>query len=158
LFEIMPRTRVLTFRSTLGRPPGEVWAAVSTMEGINFEFAPLMKMTYPPQAGPMSLELAPLNRPLFSSWVLLLFVPIDLHTVTLERVTPGVGFRERSSSLTERVWVHERTLSPAGEHGCELVDRLELTPRLSSLTPLLAWVVSMVFRHRHRRLRRRFGA
>jgi len=40
---------------------------------------------------------------------------------------------------------------------CVLTDRLEMSPRVRAMTPLLVRVVTAVFQHRHRRLRARFG-
>ena len=77
----------------------------------------------------------------------------DLALVALE---PGRGFHERSRMLSMRVWEHERWLEPAVS-GCRVVDRLSFAPRLPGMAPLLEQIVRATFRHRHRRLRSRFG-
>jgi ligand-binding SRPBCC domain-containing protein len=59
--------------------------------------------------------------------------------------------------LSMPVWEHERTLEPYGEGGCRVRDRLSFEPRLPGMGGLLERIVSATFRHRHRRLRGRFG-
>lgn len=147
----------LTFASRLARPASEVWSVVGTMRGVNAELGPWLRMTVPAEAEQLRIEDAPVGKELFASWVLLLGVPIDRHFLTLERVDRGRGFREKSTSWTEARWVHERTVAPAGRDTCVVTDRLEMTPRLRAMTPLLVRVVGAVFQHRHRRLRARFG-
>jgi len=49
-------------------------------------------------------------------------------------------------------------LLPTSNSSCTVVDRLEFTPRLRMMAPLLVRVIGTVFRHRHRRLREQFGA
>jgi ligand-binding SRPBCC domain-containing protein len=98
-----------------------------------------------------------LGERLFRSWVLLFGVlPIDYDDLTLVAIEPGRGFQERSRMLSMRVWEHDRTLTPDGT-GCVVRDELRLEPRLPGMGPLLEWVVRALFRHRHRRLRRRFS-
>ena len=60
--------------SVLQAEPAEVWAAARTMEGVNRELAPWVRMTYPEDAAVLNLEDAPLGRPAFDSWLLLLGV------------------------------------------------------------------------------------
>jgi hypothetical protein len=59
--------------------------------------------------------------------------------------------------LSMRVWEHERTLEPVGAGDCRVRDRLSFEPRLPGTGPLLERIVRATFRHRHRRLGRRFG-
>jgi hypothetical protein len=151
------RSEELTFGSRLARPAGEVWNVVGTMRGVNAELGPWLRMTVPEGAETMRVEDAPLGKELFASWVLFLGVPIDRHYFKLERVDPGRGFREKSRSWTEARWVHERSVVPAGRDACVLTDRLEMSPRVRAMAPLLVRVVTAVFQHRHRRLRARFG-
>ena len=58
--------------------------------------------------------------------------------------------------LSQRVWEHERTLEPAGG-GCLITDRVRWEPRLGLPGRPLRPLIGFFFRHRHRRLRRRFG-
>ena len=71
------------------------------------------------------------------------------------RIEENRGFLERSPMLTQKSWEHERTLEPR-DGGTLVTDRVEFVPKLpggGALTP----VFRAVFRHRHRRLRKRFG-
>jgi ligand-binding SRPBCC domain-containing protein len=58
--------------------------------------------------------------------------------------------------LSQRVWEHERTLESAGG-GCLITDRVRWEPRLGLPGRPLRPLIGLIFRHRHRRLRRRFG-
>jgi ligand-binding SRPBCC domain-containing protein len=96
---------------------------------------------------------------LFRSWTLLFgFVPLDRHALVLDVIDDGDGFVEESSSWLQRRWRHERMLMDFGDGSCVVTDRLVVEPRLQVTRPLIAVVVKRVFTHRHRQLRRRFGA
>ena len=134
-----------------------MWERVSTFEGVNDELRPLMRMTAPAHVRRLDPAEIVLGERICRSWVLLFGVlPIDYDDLTLVALEPGRGFQERSRMLSMRVWEHERTLEPAGS-GCRVRDRLGFEPRLPGTGPLLERVVWATFRHRHRRLRRRFG-
>ena len=91
------------------------------------------------------------------SWVLLFgLIPFDYDDLRLERVDPGRGFLERSRMLSQRLWEHERTIEPMDD-GCLLSDRLAWELRLPLPGSLPAPLIHAVFKHRHRRLRARFG-
>jgi ligand-binding SRPBCC domain-containing protein len=143
--------------SVLAARPDAVWARVSTFAGINDELRPLMRMTAPARVRALEPADVVLGERVFRSWVLLFGVlPIDYDDLTLIALEPGRGFHERSSMLSMRVWEHERWLSAEGE-GCRIVDRLSFQPRLPGMGPLIERFIRMTFRHRHKRLRRRFG-
>lgn len=145
--------------SQLAASPLDVWAAVSTMDGVNAELAPLVQMTVPQQARGLNLADAPLGCVAFDSWLLAFgLVPFDCHHLQLERIEPGRGFLERSTSWLQALWEHERTLTPLPGGGTELRDRVRFEPRISSAAPLTSMAVAHIFRHRHARLRERFGA
>jgi ligand-binding SRPBCC domain-containing protein len=144
-------------RSRLDAPVEAVWARVATMEGINDELAPLFRMTHPPELDRLEPGLAGLGQSAFRSRVLLFGVlPVDYDDITIVRLDPGRGFLERSSLGTQRLWEHERRLDPAGD-GCAIVDRVRHEPRLPIAGRRQSALLRQVFRHRHRRLRRRFG-
>jgi hypothetical protein len=135
----------LRFESRLAASAAVVWVGVSTMRGVNAELMPLLRMT------------APVDRVEFASWVLLGgFLPIDRHYLRLERVLPGAGFDERSTSWSQRVWIHRRRVSSSGAGAC-VADELEFEPGVKLLTPVLRAIVAAIFRHRHRRLRTLFA-
>ena len=134
--------------------PHALWRRVSTMEGVNDELRPFVRMMVPADRRGLSLEDAPLGEPVFTSTLLAFgVVPIDRHRLTLVRVEPGRGFLERSTSLVQRSWEHERTL---GEDGT-VTDRVTFSTRLPGAERLARPIVAALFRHRHRRLSARFG-
>jgi hypothetical protein len=154
----MHRSYTLTFTSELNASMAAAWEVVGTMRGVNAELAPWLSMTAPPEASNMRIEDAPVGRPMFTSWVLLRgILPIDRHFFMLAQVDPGRGFAEDSKSFSQRRWEHRRNLEPRGESMCILSDRLTFTPRLNLSGPVLVRVIGAIFRHRHRRLRERFG-
>jgi ligand-binding SRPBCC domain-containing protein len=143
--------------SSLAAPAEAVWSRVVTLEGINHELAPWMRMT-----APDGIELSPAAAPLgerwFRSWILLFGVlPIDYDDLCLERLEPPRGFLERSRMLSALLWEHERTLAPLDAGGTRLTDRVRFSPRVPPLGGLHRLVTAATFRHRHRRLRSFFG-
>jgi hypothetical protein len=152
------RSAEISVASRLDARPDRVWDRVITPAGINDEMRPWLRMTTPrglDRLDPGSIEL---GKPIGRSWILLFgLLPFDYDEITLVRLEEGRGFLERSSMLSQRTWEHERTLEPVGEGGCLITDRVRWRPRLglpgAPLRPLFRWF----FRHRHRRLRRRFG-
>lgn len=127
-------------------------------EGINAELGPLLRMTVPRGLG--DLELARLEPGhIGRSWILLFgLLPIDYDDLALERIEPGRGFLERSTMLSQRHWEHERTIEPQPDGGCTICDRIAWEPRPPLPGRLLRPLFGAVFRHRHRQLRRHFGA
>jgi ligand-binding SRPBCC domain-containing protein len=144
-------------RSLLLAPRTEVWSRVSTASGINDELRPLLRMTAPARLRREGLARVEVGRRICRSFVLLFGVlPVDYDDITLVRLDPPAGFLERSRMLSQRVWEHERTLEQVPE-GCVLSDRVSYEPRLAVPDRILRALYGAVFRHRHRRLRRRFG-
>jgi ligand-binding SRPBCC domain-containing protein len=150
----------LSFRTALKAPPHEVWARVSTMDGVNQELHPWVHMTVPAAFRRRSLQdatPAQLQGVLFRS-VLLAFccIPFDLHALRLARVLPGEGFNENSTSWMQKTWMHRRRVLADGD-GCVVVDELAVEPRLFFMAPVVRLIVGFLFRHRHRRLAEIFG-
>ena len=139
-----------------------VWGHVTTPRRINDEFKPWMRMTVPRRLRDVRLDDVEIGVRLCRSWVLVLgVVPFEYDDLVLVERGPGMRFLERSSTLVARSWQHERTVVAAGS-GCELTDRVSLEPhpafaRLPGATARAGRVVRAIFRHRHRRLRARFG-
>lgn len=124
--------------------------------GVNAEFRPLLRMTFPEGVTDLTASGASRDR-LFRSWLLLGgIVPVEYDDVVFEEVEPGHRFLERSSLLTQRVWQHERLVDPV-PHGSRLTDRIAFAPRIPGLGPLFGALFQTVFRWRHRNLRRIFG-
>ena len=147
----------LQFTSQLAASLDDVWASVRTLEGVNFELAPWVRMTAPAAVRGFTVDDAPLGACAFRS-VLLAggFFPFDVHSLTL--VERGEHrFLERSPTLLQRTWEHERTVVATPGGGCSVTDRLRVEPRIP-VDALVRPLVAAIFRRRHRRLRARFGA
>lgn len=142
----------------LDAPSERVWASIVTMEGVNHELGPYLRMTLPREARHKTIDDVPLGRVAFHSWILLGgVVPMDRHALKLVELTPGVGFLEQSTSWLQRAWRHERRLTPVAPGRTRIVDRLVPEPRIASIAPLARRLVGAIFRHRHRRLHAAFG-
>lgn len=146
----------LRFESHLAAAPDTVWRRVTSVDGIDDEMAPLLRMTFPRGMRALSLDACVPGQRLCHSWLLLLRVlPIDRSDLTLVELEPGRRFLERSPMLSMAFWQHERIVAPSAQ-GITVVDQLMFHPRL--LPRVLARAsVALFFRHRHARLRRRFG-
>jgi hypothetical protein len=146
----------LRFESHLAAAPDTVWRRVTSVDGIDDEMAPLLRMTFPRGMRALSLDACVPGQRLCRSWLLLLRVlPIDRSDLTLVELEPGRRFLERSPMLSMAFWQHERIVAPSAQ-GTTVVDQLMFHPRL--LPRVLARAsVALFFRHRHARLRRRFG-
>ncbi len=145
--------------SVVPATPERVWARVSTMEGVNHELMPLVRMTCPRRYAGLRLDpaIVPLGVRAFRSWVFALgILPVDWDDLTLVRIEPGRGFLEDSTMLSQRRWVHERTLAPV-DGGCRVTDHIRFEPRLPGLGGVFLPLFRFFFRHRHRRLARYFG-
>lgn len=150
------KTFMLEITSELPAPLTEVWQKVSTMNGVNAELTPLVRMTAPEEMQRLPFTQVETGKTLLASWLLLFgILPFDRHRLRLNEVWEG-GFREHSSSLVQRTWRHERTLVPT-ESGCTLTDRVQFEPRVPVLGYPLLPVIRFVFRHRHQRLRQWFA-
>jgi hypothetical protein len=145
----------MTVQVTLKASRSEVWAATSTVGGINREIAPFGRMTDPTHGAPFDAE--PWRPGPLVIWQLFLgVIPIDRHRIELVALPDGRGFRESSSTWWYRVWWHERTLLDESG-GCVVRDSVEIESRFGVPAPILEWAVGRMFRHRYRRLQRRFG-
>jgi hypothetical protein len=123
-----------------------------TLDQVNAELHPLVRMTAPDEWSGRPIVEWPANQPLFTSWILLFGVlPIDRHAFCLRSVSPAEGFDEDSSSTMNRYWRHQRRVTPI-EGGCRVTDRVEYESRLPLWGSLLKPVYELVFRHRHRNL------
>ena len=143
--------------SEVPAPPESVWARVASLDGINDELGPWLRMTAPAGAV-LAPEHVPLGRTWFRSWILLFgLFPFDYDDLCVERLDPGRGFLERSTMLSARVWEHERTLEAVEDGGTRVTDRVRFEPRVRGVARLQRTIVAAIVRHRHRRLRRYFA-
>lgn len=148
----------LRFESTLAASREAVWAVVTTARGINHELGPWVRMTLPRGVDRLDPATVPIGRPIGRSWLLLGgVVPIDYDDLTLLSIEPPAGFHERSAMMSCRVWTHRRALHAVAADRCVLVDTLDFETRWWVPRALVAAIADALFRHRHRRLRRRFG-
>ena len=138
--------------------PGVEWLDAGELTAAGFT----MGVSHPPgQPGHALLaRLAaylPLGEVAFRSWMLLFGVlPVEYDDLTLVELVPGQHFAEVSRMLAVKEWRHRRSVTPEGS-GCVLRDEIALTPRWRLLGPVQAWMFRLVFRRRHRVLRRLFG-
>jgi ligand-binding SRPBCC domain-containing protein len=140
-------------------PAADVWARVTSMEGVNHELRPWMRMTVPRAARGLTLDTVELNRPVGRSWVLALgVIPFDYDKVTLVERGPGLRFLERSPMGSMRLWQHERVVEPRGDDACAVTDRLTFEPRIPGSRRLVRRIIERIFAHRHRRLYGWFAA
>lgn len=150
-------------RSELSASPAAVWAHATSLRGVNREFFPLFRMTYPRGLDSIALDdpgvaESMLGKRIFRSWILaLLVIPIDYDDLTLVEFEPGRRFLERSQMLTQREWQHERIVDALPGGGSALTDRIRFIPRVGLVGQLALPVYRQVFRFRHWHLRRLFG-
>ncbi len=145
---------VVTVTTRVAAPPERVWAHARTMEGVNAELRPFVRMTVPRAARGLAIDDAPLGEVVFRSELPAGGVlPFDRHALRLVRVddrAPRFGFLEQSTSTLQRRWEHERTIAGDGA-GSLVTDRVVVEPRVGPAR-LVRPVVAALFRHRHRRL------
>ena len=144
--------------SRLPVPASAAWEHATSFEGVNHELMPLMRMTAPKGFRSLDSGEVVLGQRLFRSWVFLFgFIPFEYDDLTLVELEPGRRFLERSPMMSMKLWQHERIVEPDESGGCTVTDNLAFEPRLSLMRPLARAIVGFQFRHRHRRLQRRFG-
>ena len=146
---------VLTFASVLYAHRSRIWRAITDFDSINDELRPFATMQAPPGLQRLDgLAFVP-GRPLGRVTLMLAgLVPVGRMELTLASLAVGEGFVEQSSVSGLRSWRHERSIEPH-PRGTSLVDRLTVEPRIAPAVTCL--LVDQLFRHRHRRLRNRWG-
>ncbi len=148
----------VTTASELAAPREVVWERVASLEGINDELGPWMRMTAL-RGAVLSADAVPIGERWFRSWVLLFGVlPFDYDELCIERMEAPRGFLERSRMLSARLWEHERTLEAPADGRTLVTDRVAFEPRIALAGGLQRRIIGALFRHRHRRLRRFFDA
>ena len=128
-----------------------------TMRGVNRELHPFIRMTAPSDWSGKAIFEWPTGKVLFASWILLFgFFPIDRHRFFFQHIDRQRGFSEESSSLTNKLWRHQRDIDSNGA-SCRITDTVEFQCRLPFLVYVLGPVYHLVFKHRHRVLRSCYG-
>jgi ligand-binding SRPBCC domain-containing protein len=150
------RAMQLTVESPVRADRAEVWAAVSTVQSVNRELGPFVRMTDPTNGEHFDAEPWRAGTPVL--WQLAFgVIPVDRHRVEMVALPDNGGYRETSSTWWHRVWRHERTLLD-DPRGCVVRDSVELIPRRGVPAPFVASAVRRMFRSRHQHLTRQFGA
>jgi len=148
----------LRFESTLHASRERVWEWISSVQGIQAEMWPWLRMTAPRSVRSLAdVPFQPGVR-MFRSFVFLFGVlPIDYSDLTLLELDAGSGFVEQSPMGSMKLWRHGRRVLPcdSDESSVRLVDQLTFRPRLAR--GLVRWFIGRVFAHRHAVLRATFG-
>jgi ligand-binding SRPBCC domain-containing protein len=150
----IPSCENLVRRSVVKASAETVWTRVGTLDGVNDEFFPYLRMTAPRALRDKRIDELPTGTHIGRSWLLLFGVsPVDFDDLTMELIEPGCRFREESMLFSMRRWTDERELYDA-PGGCEIIDRL--TYRLRYDFAVTRWIarrmLRSLFAHRHRRL------
>ncbi|WP_044872013.1 hypothetical protein [Pseudomonas sp. LFM046] len=147
----MPIT--LEFESTLPVSPERAWAWITHVDYLREEMRPWLWMSIPRDIRSLEdFSFAP-GRPLFTSWLWLFgCLPLGTSRLTLQALTPGIGFIEESPMTGMRLWRHERNLH-AVSGGTRIVDRLTVEPLFGNRAVKV--FLLLFFSGRHRTLRRR---
>ena len=134
----------------LNAEAAKLWQHATSMAGVNFELAPWVRMSVPPQASASGLDDVILGEVAFHSWMLGLgFLPFDRHALCIHEIGPDYRFLEKSTSWLQRQWHHDRQITSV-PGGSMVVDKVTFSPKLVWLGPLSHRIVSAVFLHRHR--------
>lgn len=155
----MRRTWDFEQQSTLDAAAPDVWARVITPEGINDEMRPVMTMSVPRGSENLTIDSIAIDEPVGRAWLRLFgVIPFDYDHLRIVQMEPGRRFREESTMLSMRTWVHDRTVVPVDNEVTQVIDRVEFTPRIGLVVfgPLLFRCVQAFFGHRHRRLAAHF--
>jgi ligand-binding SRPBCC domain-containing protein len=154
----MERRDEITTASVIEAEPEAIWERVTSVEGINGELMPIMRMTVPRGIETLDIDQMTPGERVGRSWILLFgLVPVDYDDLSLVRIERGRGFLENSTMLSQRAWEHERTIEALGDGTCLVTDRIAWEPRLPLPGGLLRPMFRAIFAHRHRRLRKHFG-
>ncbi|BBM83390.1 hypothetical protein [Candidatus Uabimicrobium amorphum] len=145
----------LEFQSQLNDSAATLWNWIISRRGINNELSPLMYMTSLDALATITEDNFTSGKVIADSWILLFgFLPIDRLRITPVEVVEGAYFIEESPMFTMKRWRHERYVIPR-ENKCEVKDVLTFEPYFFS--PFVTFFIKMLFKNRHRKLRKRFS-
>lgn len=151
LGSLKARMKRFQIASTVSASPSEAWRWITSIQGISAEMAPYLRMSAPRGITALPDLKIELGKPLFRSTIYLFgILPVDYSKLTLLALHEGVGFIEQSPMGSMRTWRHERTIQPLAS-GCRITDSLSFEPRVAP--KLSAWMVRLLFTHRHKVLR-----
>jgi ligand-binding SRPBCC domain-containing protein len=135
----------------------DIWAWMTSLDGISTEMRPYFRMTAPDGVRRLDDLKVELGSPLFRSQVLLFgFLPAGSWDFTLVDMQEKEGFVEESPSTFMKQWRHERRIAdvPGDASSVMISDHVTFSPRAGRF--LVGPFIGQVFRHRHRVLRERF--
>lgn len=136
--------------------PDQLSSDLLFMSGVNYELAPILKMSAPEKWAAKPISEWPVNQGIFASKILLFgFIPIDLHRFSFLSVNL-MGFKESSTSLLNSLWSHERTISANGS-GATVTDVVYYKSKLGLIGYLFKPLYQSIFTYRHKRLRQKYG-
>lgn len=140
--------------SHLGAEPRVIWDEIASLDGVNREMAPWLRMIPPPGtdlADAASGEVFRLRLRGPGG------LPLGGYPLQLRSYAEGAGFLEQTRIARLVLWQHQRTISADGDGGTLITDALGWVWRAALLDPVLAAAVRRFFGHRHRVLRDRHG-
>jgi len=121
-----------------------------------YETMPFVKREVPDPWVGESMKRWPVGRSLHSRKVLLFGVfPIDDQEFKLTFVCNS-GFIESSKTTIHEYWTHQRTIFDRQSY-CQVKDVIEFSCKKRYTEELLRPLYRGLIRHRHRRLRNRYG-
>lgn len=142
-----------TFQTIVSAPMEEVWEWITSLKGIQKEMMPFFKMTAPLGIKTINDLKIELGKPLFRSHIYLFgFLPFGYDDMTLIEYSEGKGFIEQSPMTSMDLWRHQRTIENV-EKGTMITDQLTFKPQHAS--KLIGKFLWMVFRHRHKVLKKK---
>lgn len=145
--------------SVVPAPRAQVWSRVVTAEGVADEFGPLLTMRFPASLAGASIADLPCGRPIGRAWILLAgVIPVEFDDLVIVELEAPRYFHERSSLGSCRVWEHRRELEALSDGSTRVTDTVRAEPRRVLPGPVVRMVVTVLFRHRHNRLVRKFSA
>ena len=136
--------------SVLSASADAVWAEAKTTALLREVAWPLVR--FRPAPGTALPERWPVGVPVELRLYLFGIVPLGGHTLLVERIDDAgrvLQTRERSPLLKR--WDHRIVVAPAGSERARYADTVEIDA--GPLTPIVAAVARLFFRHRHRRWR-----
>lgn len=149
--------REIVVASLVHMPAALVWRAISSLEGLEDELSPWVRVRLPPR----DRERMQAGQPdgvSVNAWVLLGGLwPVDRFWSRVAVVDRARGLSIDSTSVLFRKWRLERRVEELAPARTTLHDRLCYAPRLP--VPR-GWVDPWVLRtlvHRHRRLQKKLG-
>jgi ligand-binding SRPBCC domain-containing protein len=148
--------RTFHFHSELPVSAELFWKSQS-LATVNAELRPMYRMSAPSKWLALPFHEWKTQQYQLKSWVLFCgLIPVDRHHFGTMEFPEPTTFVETSSSWLNRLWRHERTVQQS-TMGCEVKDKVSFEPRLSFLAPFQKALYILVFRQRHKNLRRLHG-